>query len=457
MEFKSKEAQDNFKISTSETEDFSACFNNNYPLLKQIENWRKTLKLHMNKSFKKIRINKKKYVKPLPPMLSKLINERNKLLKENHSEKEIEALDENISNLEAEINHNLIKEHFEKYKEDPEKVNLQQVWKTMGKLWPKAGTSLPTAKKNHAGKLVSEPKELKKLLAKEYKQRLRVRPVRPDFEQLEIRKERIFNMKLKLAEANSSILWTLGNLEDALRDLKKNKSRDNDGLVNEIFKKDVIGKNLKESLLIMFNNLKQKKMIPIFMNYANITTVPKKGSKLLLENERGIFRCSVLRGILMRLIYNEKYQTIDNNMSDCQMGARKKKGCRNNIFIINGIIHDVMSSKNKAPVQLQIYDYKQMFDAVNLQEAVSDIYDVGVNDDNLSLLYQANKDVRMAVNTPSGLSERQSIENVVLQGDTWGSILASVQVDSIAKEVENSGYGYMYKDVLPVSLLCNYN
>ena len=219
--FKSKEAQDNFKISTSETEDFFACFNNNYPLLKQIENWRKTLKLHMNKSFKKIRINKKKYVKPLPPMLSKLINERNKLLKENHSEKEIEALDENISNLEAEINHNLIKEHFEKYKEDPEKVNLQQVWKTMGKLWPKAGTSLPTAKKNHAGKLVSEPKELKKLLAKEYKQRLRVRPVRPDFEQLEIRKERIFNMKLKLAEANSSILWTLGDLEDALRDIKK--------------------------------------------------------------------------------------------------------------------------------------------------------------------------------------------------------------------------------------------
>ena len=97
--------------------------------------------------------------------------------------------------------------------------------------------------------------------------------------------------------------------------------------------------------------------------------------------------------------------------------------------------------------------YKQMFDAIDLQQALSDIYDVGVNDDNLSLLYQGNKDVRMAVNTPSGLSERQSIENVVLQGDTFGSILASVQVDSIGKEVEESGYGYQYKDELPVSLL----
>ena len=69
----------------------------------------------------------------------------------------------------------------------------------------------------------------------------------------------------------------------------------------------------------MFNRLKEEQLIPNFMNYANITTVPKKGSKLLLENECGIFRVSVLRSILMRLIYNEKLTV------KCQMGARKIK------------------------------------------------------------------------------------------------------------------------------------
>ena len=107
-----------------------------------------------------------------------------------------------------------------------------------------------------------------------------------------------------------------------------------------------------------------------------------------------------------------------------------------------------MSSKRKSPVVLQIYDYKQMFDAIQLEQALSDVYDFGLNDDNLSLIYQANKDVRMAVNTPSGLTERQSLKNVVLQGDTFGSILAS-----IGKEVEASNYGYMYQDKLSVSLL----
>lgn len=98
----------------------------------------------------------------------------------------------------------------------------------------------------------------------------------------------IFELKMKLAGANSSKLWTMSDLENAMSDLKNNKSRDNDGLVNELFKKSAAGRDLKESLLIMFNSLKQKKMIPLFMNYANITTVPKKGSKFCSKT-RGEF------------------------------------------------------------------------------------------------------------------------------------------------------------------------
>ena len=59
----------------------------------------------------------------------------------------------------------------------------------------------------------------------------------------------------------------------------------------------------------------------------------------------------------------------------------------------------------------------------------------------------------MAVNTPIGLTERQGFKNSVLQGDTWGSILASVQVDSIGKDCVEAGYGYLYKGKLSFSVL----
>ena len=77
-----------------------------------------------------------------------------------------------------------------------------------------------------------------------------------------------------------------------------------------------------------------------------------------------------------------------------------------------------------------------MFDAINLEEAINDVFDTGMRDDNLCLIYNANKEIQMAVNTPNGLTERQNLSNVLLEGDTWSSMLASIQVDNICKEIE---------------------
>ena len=296
-------------------------------------------------------------------------------------------------------------------------------------------------------------KSLKSLLVKEYKERLRTRPTRPDFAESEKFRNMIFNLKIKMASKNKSPDWSRADLEKALRYLKKGKSRDNQGLLNEIFRPEVIGEDLKNSLLVMFNKIKNEQMIPDFFNFANITTIPKKGSKLELKNERGIFRVSVVRSILMRLIYNSRYPEIDQNISDCQMGGRKQKNCKDNIFIINGIIHEVLKSRRSKPVLLQIYDYAQMFDTMNLRKALSDIFSTGLTDDTLILVQKANEEISMAINTPSGLSDRQKITNSVLQGDTWGSLLAAVQVDTIGKYCEDTGLGYRYKDRVQVTML----
>ena len=122
-----------------------------------------------------------------------------------------------------------------------------------------------------------------------------------------------------------------------------------------------------------------------------MTTVPKKGCKTELKNQRGIFRCPVVRSILMRLIYNLKYPVIDKNMSDCQKS-----------------------------VTLQVTDYEQMFYAIDLEEAISDLFDAGVDDDALVMIHKANEEVHMAVKTGGGgLTEREVIRDSVLQGDTF--------------------------------------
>ena len=582
--FNNKESQKTFKTITSNSNDFSKCFETQKPLLEQIDEWRMVLKSKCQDAFKKVRIRNKKPVQKISSKLSKLIDIRNKMVNnseeldksqniigycsvcgqqfstkfalKNHQSKhrnkfsykcnesdnnctgrqslnlheeehrdgmeftckycrqsydqktnltkhvrkhtvekprinknqstsnsiinkcrhcgkmfgqkkhlnvhgkrhtdgyaKIPDLEKEIADIEAEENRQRIIESFKTLSENPENVNIKEVWTILKKICPKYKVPLPIAKRNFKGKIITDLTEIKKLLKKEYTQRLRKRPFRPDLGALEIRKNEIFNLQLKQVEESITKPWKMKDLDRALADLKNKKSRDHAGYINEIFKEGVIGTDLKKSLLTMFNKMKVQNIIPEFMKITNLTTVPKKGSLTELENERGIFRVDIIRSILMKIIYNEIYSEVDENMSDSQMGGRKGKSCRFNLFIINGIIHDVLRNKNNKPVIFQIFDYAQMFDSMNLELAISDIYGAGLRNSNLRLLYEANKKIHMAVNTPEGPTDRKTIENSVLQGDVFGSLMASVQVDSIGKECAAAGYGYKYKNILPVGML----
>ena len=76
-----------------------------------------------------------------------------------------------------------------------------------------------------------------------------------------------------------------------------------------------------------------------------------------------------------------------------------------------------------------------------------------MKDGDFQLLYKANQEIFMAVKTPGGLTERQRITNCVLQGDTWGPMMASIQVDKIGKSIQEAEIGYLYKNLLPISML----
>ena len=307
-------------------------------------------------------------------------------------------------------------------------------------------------KKDGKGNLVTNHRDLKKLYLKTYTQRLRNRPMKEGLEELKKSKNELFNARLKLASQKKSEPWKMEDLEGALKHLQKDKARDPLGWANEIFKDGVAGRNLKISILDFLNKMKLKNEIAEFIRLADITTIYKgKGPKSELVNDRGIFIVTILRTILMRLIYVDYYSLLDDSMSDSQVGARKGKNIRNHIWIVNGIISDVLSSKSKKPVDILIYDYKQCFDSLWLQECMNDLYSAGLNDDKFALLYNVNSKVDIAVKTPVGKTERQSIKNVIAQGDVFGPMFCSKQVDTFGQEcLKESKYTYMYRGMVEI-------
>ena len=59
------------------------------------------------------------------------------------------------------------------------------------------------------------------------------------------------------------------------------------------------------------------------------------------------------------------------------------------------------------------------------EENINDLFDAGMTNDKLALLYEINKTNEIAVLTPAGISIVKTVENIVNQGDPWGSIECS--------------------------------
>ena len=137
-------------------------------------------------------------------------------------------------------------------------------------------------------------------------------------------------------------------------------------------------------------------------------------------------------------------------MSDSNVGARKQMSSINHISIVNGVIHETISSKNNKTVTFQIFDFSQMFDSMRLKQGISDLYNSGMQDDTLSLLYDSNKDIIVKVKTVA-----KHFEELVLQGDTWGPFMVSNQVYTFGKQIldEEPHYLYKYKGYVPISVL----
>ena len=455
--FRNSECQEIFFEMTTNTSKLSESFQNNLPFIKQAKKWKTNLNSVFQQSFKKIRVSTKKKQSDLTILFDKRTELKNKRRSASEEESvdidvKIEQIEEKIAFHCAEANRKKVLENFGVLSGKDNAVNTNGMWALKKKVFPKNMKALPVCKKDQKGNIITEPSQLRSLYLETYKHRLRHRPIKDNLITLKQMKEKLWSLRLHLVRLRRSQPWGEKDLEGVLSKLKSGKARDPHGWVNELFKEGVMGQDLKASLLMLVNKVKNNVLFPEFMEWANITSLYKgKGDRLDLANDRGIFIVSIIRSIVMKLIYNDKYDKIDENMSDSNVGARKGKNIRNHIFVLNGIVHDALHNKKTKPINITLLDYRQCFDSMWLEEAMNDLFNAGFNDDKLAVVYEANRNNKVAISTPDGLTDRTLIPNIVMQGDVFGPIQCSVQVDTFGKEcLDENKYLYPYKGLVGV-------
>ena len=192
------------------------------------------------------------------------------------------------------------------------------------------------------GILQTDPVKILEATTDAYSHRLRSRPIKEGLESVKDAKEKLCNERLTKAKNNKTPDWTMNELEKVLEHLKKDISRDPNGYINELFKPEVAGIDLKKAILNLMNSIKDQQIIPEELQMCNISSIWKrKASRHEFDSYRGIFRVTVLRNILELLIYKDEYPNLDKKLSDCNVGGRRGRNVRDNTFVLNAILNSI--------------------------------------------------------------------------------------------------------------------
>ena len=86
-------------------------------------------------------------------------------------------------------------------------------------------------------------------------------------------------------------------------------------------------------------------------------------------------------------------------MSDSNVGGRKNKNIRDHVFVIEGVVNDIING-NGPETDFQVMDVTKCFDKMSFKETINDLYDNKMNNDNLAVLVETSKVTTVSIKTP---------------------------------------------------------
>ena len=429
---KNKECQKKFNKETSNNTYLSSAFDEEGDINEQVNIFLKRLNKLQHKCFKKIKVTEQ-----IDKETDKLYKEWRRIQsKPNETNKEeLKEVEDQLAEKIAKNYRTLRTEAGNIDSAEENGFHTGNLWGLKKKLCPRAKDP-PTAMLDDKGNLVTSEERIQELsLQKLAVERLRDREMKHELKEMRKTKEKLCEQNLKTAKLNKTPDWTLDEVKIVLKNLKAGVSRDPMGLANELFHPNVAGSDLMLAIQKLMNKIKKDQVFPVRFEMCNIASIWKsKGPKNKFESYRGVFRVSVFRNILERLIYNDEYHNIDANLTDANVGSRKNRNIRDHIFVLNAVINSFCQNDESAH-DFQIYDTKETFDSLWLHEVINDLFDAGFRSDKLNLLFLENTSAQVAVKTPSGMSRRTTILNTFMQGSVWGGLCCTVLMENLAKFV----------------------
>ena len=154
-----------------------------------------------------------------------------------------------------------------------------------------------------------------------------------------------------------------------------------------------------------------------------------------LNSYRGVFLLNlvpIMSLIFEKLIRNRITPTLKQHMTSFHTGGVKGKGVVDSLFLLRSTIDHCRYRGGE--LWLTFYDIEKCFDSLWLEDCVNSLYESGVKDDILDLIYRLNQRAEIVVRTPFGERDPLVVNNLARQSTVLGPILNNCSLDQICNE-----------------------
>lgn len=228
--------------------------------------------------------------------------------------------------------------------------------------------------------------------------------------------------------------FTKEELKSAVFSQFENKSPGDDGIPIEFYK--TFFEEMKTDLLELINEIFfVKKAIPISMQNAIITMIPKKGNLNLLKNWRPISLLNSDYKILEKLIANRITKTLNEFICEEQVAAIPKRNIHNNLIIIRDLI-DYSELKEDSFFILSI-DQQKAFDMVDREFLFDVLKKSNYPDIFISFIQALYFKTTAQVKNGNSFSKHFDLTRGLRQGGPLSLILYVIKYNVLVNEMAN--------------------
>ena len=313
--------------------------------------------------------------------------------------------------------------------ENTKDFNINKFWKLKKCVSAKSDSKTSIISENGV-ELFDDPAILNEYV-KEFKKRLSHKTISPDLAAFQDVSHKLLNMYLSKASSVAQDPFTESEVDAVFATSKTGKSCGND-----LFPPDILphaGPMFVKAVTNALNNIKANLTIPDSWIDVIITTLYKnKGSRKILRNHRGIFLTSIFSKVMEKLI-KTRIQNKLKNITPFQCSA-PNHSTADSMFIVNGLIDH--AKYQKTPLYLTLYDYSTCFDSLWLEDTMLSLWDLGVQDEMLPLIYKLNEHCDITMRTPYGTSLPFKCERIVKQGAVLSTSLCGSSTSQLTKELD---------------------